>query len=725
MGLFSKKVQLQQQAQPQAVKPVPTGSQPAMQSVQPPAAITPEQQARAAQLARLSQPQSVQQVQQTTAPQKQVPQPPTPKGQIPPTILDSKVVFTKGLTSAKDIIAPSYMEVDFDHLRIGSRFFRTLFVTGYPRFVGANWLAPIINFEYTLQMSMFYYPVSAHGVLDDIKRKIGEMEATLKTEEEQGKVLDPSIVVALEDAKKLQEQLVKGIERFFQFSFYITIPADSLEELDSITKQVESVLGSLMVVSKHATLQMDEAFQSTLPLCLDKLNITRNMDTTSLATTFPFASSELTSDSGVMYGINEHNGSLVIFDRFNLPNANSVIFAKSGAGKSYLVKLEALRALMFGTHIVVVDPEREYNTLCQAVGGTHIDFSPSSQIKLNPFDLSGISEEGENELGLKILSLHTLLKIMMGGVLSGTEEAILDRALIATYKTKGITQDPATQKSKEPPVMKDLFDILIAMQDPIAKGLADRLERYIQGSLAGIFDKQSNFNISNPFIVFSTQSLEDKLRPIAMYIIMDYIWTRVKKDPRKRILIVDEAWYMMQNPDSATFLYTVAKRARKYFLGVTTITQDVSDFVNTDHGKAIITNSSIQMLFQQSPAAINQLAEIFFLSEGEKRFLLACNVGEGLFFAGTNHVAVQVVASPEEHKLITTKPQEIFQQKKERVAEVMNTIIPPQESKPEAVKEAPVPIATQQSQSLASVFAAKAGTTVPTPPATTNLPPQT
>ena len=369
-----------------------------------------------------------------------------------------------------------------------------------------------------------------------------------------------------------------------------------------------------------------------------------------------------------MYGINEHNGSLIIFDRFSQENANSVIFAKSGAGKSYLVKLETLRSLMFGTEIIVIDPEEEYKTLCEAIGGEYITFSFNSPAKINPFDLSGVYEEGENELGLKILSLHGLLKVIMGE-LNPSEDALLDRALVATYKAKGITPDPATQKN-EPPLMEDLYKALLGMEEPLARGLADRLERFVKGSLIGIFNQQSNIDIKNTFTVFSIKDLEDELRPIAMHLILDFIWTRIKNDIRKRLLVVDEAWYMMRYPDSAAFMYSIAKRARKYYLGLTTITQDVEDFLATDYGRAIVTNSSIQILMKQSPAAIDRVAEVFYLSEGEKHLLLAADVGEGIFFAGANHVAIRVIASEDEHDLVTSKPEEVLElQKKAKAAE--------------------------------------------------------
>jgi type IV secretory pathway VirB4 component len=556
-----------------------------------------------------------------------------------------------GMVDVKDVIAPPAMEIDFDYVKSGHTYFRTLFVAGYPRFIGANWLAPLINFDHSLDISFYYYPAETKGILDDLRRKIAEMEATIESDLQSGRVLDPAIKTALQDARDLQEQLATGIERFFQFTFYIKIPAPSLEELDYITKQVEAVAGSLLLITKHATLQQESALQSTLPLFSDKLYVIRNMDTTSLATTFPFTSSELTSNEGVLYGINEHNGSLVIFDRFTLENANSVVFAKSGAGKSYMVKLEALRSLMFGTEIIVIDPEDEYRELATTIGGEYITFSQSEPIRINPFDLSGVYEEGENELGQKILSLHSLMRIMLGD-LTPTEDAVLDKALITTYKLAGITPDPATQ-TKKAPLLGDLFNTLQNMAEPQARDMAGRLERFIRGSLSGIFDQESTLDLRNTFTIFSISNLQDELRPIAMFIILDYVWTRIKRDRKKRLLIVDEAWYLMKFQDSASFMYSIAKRARKYNLGLTTITQDVEDFLGSDYGKAIVTNSSIQTLLKQSSAAIDKIVEVFYLSEGEKNLLLSADVGEGLFFAGPNHVAIRVQASPDEHLILT------------------------------------------------------------------------
>ncbi len=569
------------------------------------------------------------------------------------------------LLTLQDALSPAEMEVDFSFLRFGrslddkknSLYVRTFFASAYPRFVEPNWLDPLISFEHSLTISMFIYPSMNKGVLDDLKRKIAEMEATIQTDLERGREVDPAVQVALDDARALQEQLVKGTERFFQFSLYMSVPANSIEDLDNTSKLVQSTLGSLSITVRPTTLQMEQGYNSSLPLASDELLLTHNMDTTSLATTFPFTSSSLTSKQGILYGLNAHNGSLVIFDRFEQENANMVVFAKSGSGKSYMVKLETIRSLMLGIEVMVIDPEREYEKLAAAVGGDYINFSTNSAVKINPFDLSQIANPDEDELGRKILTLTGFLKLVLGE-LNPSEAALLDRSLTMTYKQKGITTDPKTQ-TKTPPLMEDLYKVLIGMEDPLALSLASRLERFIKGSLSGIFSSHSNLNIKNNFTVFSVRDLPDQLRPLAMYLILDYVWTRIRMDLKKRILVVDEAWYMMKNPDSASFLVEMAKRARKYYLGLTTITQDVEDFLGEDRGKEIIANSSVQVLLKQAPASIDRIGEVFNLSQGEKRLLLTAGVGQGLFFAGSTHVAMRVVASDDEHVLITTNPNEM------------------------------------------------------------------
>ncbi len=596
--------------------------------------------------------------------------------------------FVEGLVSIKDIIAPSAIEVDFNHLRIDNKYFRTCFVAGYPRFVGMNWLSSLINFDASLKISMFIYPTDGKEILDDLRRKITEMEAELSTDIQRGRLVNPATQAKLEDALNLQADLVKGEERFFQFGLYMTLSAKTKEELDASTKNLESTLGALMLVLKQASLQMEEGFITSLPICSDRLNITRNMDTTSLASTFPFVSSDLSDDKGVMYGINEHNGSLVIFDRFSMPNYNSVVFASAGAGKSYMIKLEAMRSLMLGTDIIVIDPENEYKNLAESVGGQYIAFGYGEASKINPFDLSLVTEEGENALNDKILTLHKMFKIMLGAM-DPIEESILDKAIMEAYKAKGISPDPETQ-NREAPLIEDLYKALIGAEEEKAKNLAARLEKYIKGSFAGIFNQKTTVNLNNNFVVFGIRNLEESLRPVAMHIILDYIWTIVKKELKKRILIVDEAWYLMQYDDSAAFLRGIIKRGRKYYLGVTTITQDVDDFLNTPYGKEIVTNSSIQILLKQHSAAIDLVGDTFYLSEGEKQLLLSADKGEGIFFAGQNHVAIQVIASEEEHKLITSNPEELLRQK---IAEKQASLVknkptpPPVETNPSPLDE--------------------------------------
>ncbi len=573
----------------------------------------------------------------------------------------------------EDAVAPYEMEVDFSFLRINHRLYRSFFVSGYPRFVEPNWLEPLISFEHSMVVSMFIYPTSSSGILDDLKRKIAEMEATIQTDLERGHAVNPAVTVALEDAKSLQEQLAKGSERFFQFSLYISVPANSVEELNNKSQLVQSTLGSISITAHPLFLQMKDGFESTLPLGQDALYLAHNMDTTSLATTFPFVSSELTSPEGVIYGINAHNDSLIIFDRFSQENANSVVFATAGAGKSYFVKLETLRSLILGTEVLVIDPEREYVDLATAVGGDYINFSTTSPVKINPFDLPDVLNSEEDELGRKILSLIGFLRLVLGD-LTSNEVAVLDRALNATYKLKGITANIFNKTTAAPaikiesPLMEDLYKILIGMEENLAGSLALRLERFIKGSLAGIFSAPSNINIQNQFTVFSVRELPDQLRPLAMYLILDYIWTKIRREIKKRILVVDEAWYMMKFPDSAAFLVEMVKRSRKYYLGVTTISQDVEDFLSQDRGKEIISNSAMQILLKQAPVSVEKIGTVFNLSQGEKRLLTTAGVGQGLFFAGNTHIAMTIVASDEEHELITTNPRELLerQQKGEK-----------------------------------------------------------
>lgn len=593
----------------------------------------------------------------------QVSQAQLPAKQQQQTVSPAIAKLEKGMVSLTDIIAPSSVEVDFHFIRVGEKFYKTVFMVGYPRYVSPNWLQPLIDFDHSMNISMFIYPTSSPDVLSDLRRKIAEMEATISSQVEEGQLIDPKVKASLDDALSVQEELAKGVERFFQYSLYITLSAENVKDLDEASKRLSATLGSILMLSKTATLQMEDGFKSSIPLGQDRLFITRNMDTTSLASTFPFTSAMLAQDKGVMYGINEQNGSLIIFDRFSLENANEVVLGKSGAGKSYLIKLEAIRQFMFGTEVIIIDPEGEYEALAKTLGGEHVSFTASDPVRINPFDMSGLYEEGENELGLKILSLHGLLRIIMGD-LDASHDAILDRALVETYREKGITADPATQK-KQPPLMEDLYKVLLGMEDPSAKELALRLEKFIKGSLSGIFNQQSNFDLKNLLTVFNIKALEEELRPVAMHIVLDFVWTRIRKTLKKRLLILDEAWYIMKYPDSASFVYSIAKRSRKYYLALTTATQDVQDFLSTDYGKAILSNSSIQMLLKQSPSEIDLVSQTFYLSQGEKELLLSADIGEGLFFAGQSHVSMKVIAAPFEHTMITSNPQEILKMQEE------------------------------------------------------------
>ena len=560
----------------------------------------------------------------------------------------------------KDIIAPSYLEVDFNHVQVGSKFYRTLFVSKYPRVVQINWLEPIINFDHSLRISTFYYPMEIKDVLAKLKKKMGELEATLMTQMGSGKIIDPRAKVALKDAQVLQDAIASGAEKLFQFGLYITVEAASLEELNKVTKDVLSTVSSIDMQADPATLKMEEGFKSTLPQGTDQLFLVRNLDTTSIATTFPFVTSELTMNHGILYGVNIHNKSLVVFDRFDLENANSVVFARSGAGKSYFVKLEVFRQLMLGTEIIIIDPEKEYEHLCKYLDGLYITFTQDKGYKINPFELPGVQlEEDADQLREKMLSLQRFFNILFDNM-TNMEKAILDKAIMLTYNEKGITTDPETQ-TKEPPLLEDLYKVLKGFVEPEAQSMAKRLERFLIGSAAGIFNEATNLKLTNPFVAFSVRDLQEELRPLAMYIMLDYIWTFVRKVRKRRILVVEEAWYMMQRADSAEFMFAIAKRARKYYLGLTTISQDVDDFLSTDYGKAVVSNSALQVLMKQSQTSIERIQFVFKLTNGERSFLLRCNIGEGLFFAGSQHVAIRSVSSLAEHRLMTTNPKEMDQ----------------------------------------------------------------
>lgn len=574
-------------------------------------------------------------------------------------LAEAKRVYEEGISTIKDLIAPSAVEYTFNYMKMEDYFIRTLFVFTYPRYINTNWLSPVINYDITMDVSMFIYPIETKDVMQNLRKQVGRMESSWMLNREKGKVRDPELETALGDAEELRDRLQRGEEKFFQFAMYFTIYAKSKEELDTLTKQLESTLGGKLVFTKYANLQMEQGFNSSLPAGTDELRVTRNMDTDSLSTTFPFTSSELTQSEGVLYGINRHNNGLILFDRFTLENANMVIFAKSGGGKSYAVKLELLRSLMFGTECIIIDPENEYKPLTAAVGGRFIEVNLNSEHNINPFDLpppiAGEEDDGEAILRSAIVNLHGLISLMIGTI-TPEEDALIDRALMETYALRDITTDLRSHKNP-PPTLQDFHEVLENMRG--AEGIAAKLHKYVEGSFSGLLNKPSNVSLDSHFICFNIRDLEDSLRPIAMYMILNHVWNLIRKERKRRLMVIDEAWLMMGHEDSSKFLYSLAKRARKYYLGLTTITQDVEDFLGSKYGKAIVTNSSIQLLLRQSPASIDLVADTFNLTEGEKLLLLESEVGEGLFFAGLNHVAIKVLASYAEDQIITTNPQQL------------------------------------------------------------------
>ena len=575
---------------------------------------------------------------------------------------EAEKLYREGIVSMRDIIAPSSFEVQSDYIKIGARYARTIFVFGYPRTLFTGWLSPIINMDEVLDIALFIEPVESRVVLENLKKKVGQLEATYSINQEKGKVRDPGLEAAISDAEELRDKLQVGEERFFRLGLYITIYAGSLDEMETVGRKIEGIFGSSLIYTKKATLQMEQGFNSTLPLGTDQLTVKRNMNTGALSTTFPFTSAELTQNEGVLYGLNRHNNGLVLFDRFSLENANMCVFAKSGSGKSYAVKLESLRSLMMGTEVLIIDPENEYQALCDAVGGSFLRLSLSSNTRVNPFDLPRIvdPEEADSALRANIIMLHGLLRLMMGK-LTPAEDSDLDLALIDTYAARGITNDPLTHTAA-PPTMGDLYNTLIAMAGTNGPTIAARLRKYTTGTFSGIFSAQSNVDLDNKFVVFNIRDLEEELRPIGMYITLNYIWNRVKADKRKRILVVDEAWQLMRYEDSAQFMFSIAKRARKYYLGLTTISQDVEDFLSSRLGRAVVNNSSLQLLLKQAPAAVDLVADTFKLTEEEKNRLSQFPVGEGLFFAGLSHVVIRILASPMEDQLITTNPEQLLGQ---------------------------------------------------------------
>ncbi|OGG87137.1 conjugal transfer protein TraC [Candidatus Kuenenbacteria bacterium RIFCSPHIGHO2_02_FULL_39_13] len=574
--------------------------------------------------------------------------------------LEAERVYREGITNLRDLIAPSAMRVDSSYLELNDKFAATLFVTTYPRYISVGWFEPVIDSSLTMDIAMYFYPIPSGIVLKQLKKKIGNIGAQIMTDREKGAPRDPLQETAFQDIEKLRDDLTQGIEHFFQFGLYVTVYANTRKELAEAIEGLETTIGSKLVYTRRSIWQSEQGFNSTLPLARDDIKVYANLNTSPIASTFPFVSSELSSDEGVLYGINRHNNSLILFDRFSLQNANTVVFATSGAGKSYAIKLEVLRSMMMGTDVIIIDPEREYQYLSEAVGGTYINISLNSESKINPFDLPKKSDD-ENRTGdiirSAVITLKGLVRLMIGEV-NHEEDSLLDKALLQTYAKNDVTAE-ADLSQITPPTISDLQEILNGMEG--GNEMAQKLEKYTSGTFAGLLDNRTNININNQLVVFSVRDLEDELRPIAIYTIVNFIWNIVRSEMKKRILVVDEGWWLMQYEDSAKFIYALAKRCRKYYLGLTTITQDVNDFLGSPYGKAIVTNSAMQLLLRQSTAAIDVVAQTFMLTQGERYLLLEAGVGEGIFFAGSKHVAIKVVASYTEDQIITTDPRQLLE----------------------------------------------------------------
>lgn len=559
----------------------------------------------------------------------------------------------------KDIIAPSALGIQPKYLNLGTNIVRSYFVISYPRFLSDNWLSPIINLDKVFDVAIHVTPLDTADVMKTFQRKVAEVESQIMTREEKGLVRDPTLDVAYKDLEDLRDGLTQAQEKMFEVALYITIYGANEGEVDKVENEIKNILESRLVYVKPALFQQDAGFISALPLGFDQLQIKNKLNTSPLSSFFPFVSFDLSSDKGILYGLNRHNGSLILFDRFSLENYNSIIFAKSGSGKSYATKLEILRTLMFDTEVIIIDPEREYEYLAESVGGRYFDISLTSEHHINPFDLPAPTEdESPSEvLRSNIVNLVGLFRVMLGG-LTPEEDAIIDQAITETYALKDINGDTDFTKL-EPPLLSDFETVLQGIGG--SDDLLARLAKYTKGTWSGFINQPSNVDINKKLVCFSIRDMEEELKPVAMYIITHYIWNAVRKNIRRRLLVVDEAWIMMKNDDTASFLFGLAKRGRKYYLGLATITQDVGDFLKSPYGLPIITNSSIQLLLKQSPSSIDIVQKTFNLTDEEKFLLLESGVGEGIFFAGLKHVAIKIVASYTEDQIITSDPSQLLQ----------------------------------------------------------------
>lgn len=575
-----------------------------------------------------------------------------------------KDIYAQGTLDLADAIAPAALKVSSKEIELGEKFSRSFYTISYPRFLTDGWFMEIINLTRELDVALFIHPIETSTALRNFQKKVAEVQSQISEREGKGLVRDPLLDTAYQDLETLRDNLQQAQERLFDVGLYLTLYGNTKEELDKIEGEVRGILDAKLVYTKPALFQQEQGFRSTLPLALDELAVNSKLNSGPLSSIFPFVSFDLTSDRGILYGINRHNASLILFDRFSLENYNSVVFAKSGSGKSYAVKLEILRSLMFDTDVIVIDPEREYSGLAEATGGRTFNISLSSEHHINPFDLPPVKDDEEpgDILRSNIINLVGLFRLMLGG-LSPEEDAIVDRAITETYALKDITGDNDFT-GVEPPLLSDFEQVLSGMEG--SESIVTRLSKYTHGTWAGFINRPTNIDIKKQFVVFSVRDMEDELKPIAMYIITHYIWNEVRHELKKRILVIDEAWWMMKSEDTASFLYSMAKRGRKYFLGLATITQDVEDFLKSPYGRPILTNSSIQLLLKQSPTTINVLKETFNLTDQEKFLLLESGVGEGLFFAGLKHVAIKIVASYTEDQIITSDPSQLLAIKREK-----------------------------------------------------------
>jgi len=577
--------------------------------------------------------------------------------------------YKPGAEDLPNVLAPAGLEVSSNYLKLGDYYAKTFFLFTYPRYVSSGWFSPIINLAEMMDITIFVHPMDTALALRNLRKKVAEIEAEMSEKQEKGMVRDPILETAFQDIENLRDALQQAREKLFEVGVYITIYGASIEDLNKLENTISSMLESKIVYIKPALFQQVEGLTSMLPLGLDKLNIHTPLNSGPTSSLFPFVSPDLSSDKGILYGINMHNNSLIIFDRFSLENANSVVFAKAGAGKSFATKLQIIRTMMLGTNVIVIDPENEYQNLANAIGGSYFKISLTSPNRINPFDIP-IIPEGEEPADVfksHILNLTGLVKLMLGEI-TAEEDSLLDRVITETYASRDITAENfGAIKELNPPLLEDLQTILQNTEG--GRTLAQRLDKFTHGSYAGFTNAPTNVDIKNPLIVFSIRDLEDELRPIAMYIILNFVWNLIRSELKQRLLIIDEAWWMMKYKDSAVFLFGLVKRARKYYLGVTTITQDVEDFLKSEYGKPIITNSAMQLLMKQAPASIEAVAKTFDLTEGEKNLLLEAGVGEGLFFVGLKHVAIRVVASYTEEQIVTTNPEQILELKGLKKAE--------------------------------------------------------